>query len=92
MVSSKIVKPKFVEPKKLDWHSLPREKVLQILQTRNSGLTDSEVREKRSVFGYNEIVEEKQKSAFTIFAKQFKNVLIVILLGAILISALNEPT
>ena len=76
------------ELSKTSWHSLPREKVLQILQTRNSGLTDSEVREKRSVFGYNEIVEEKQKSAFTIFAKQFKNVLIVILLGAVIISAL----
>ena len=88
MASSKILKPKFVEPKKLDWHSLPREKVLQTLQTRNSGLTDSEVREKRYVFGYNEIVEEKQKSAFIIFAKQFSNILIVILLAATIISAL----
>ncbi len=72
MASSKGLKPKFVEPKKFDWHSLPREKVLQILQTQNSGLIDSEVKEKRSVFGYN-VVEEKQKSAFIIFAKQFKN-------------------
>ncbi len=87
MVSSKIVKPKFIEPKKLDWHSLPREEVLKILQTRNSGLTDNEVREKRSVFGYNEIVEEKQKSAIAIFAKQFTNALIVILLAATIISA-----
>ncbi len=82
------LKPKFVEPKKFDWHSLPREKVLQILQTQNSGLTDSEVKEKRSVFGYNEVVEEKQKSAFIIFAKQFKNFLIIILLVATIISAL----
>jgi len=88
MVSSKILKPKFVEPKKSDWHSLPQEKVLQILQTRDSGLTDSEVQEKRSVFGYNEIVEEKQKSPFVIFAKQFTNTLIVILLAATIISAI----
>ena len=88
MVSSKILKPKFVEQKKFDWHSLPQEKVLQILQTRGSGLTDSEVREKRSVFGFNEIVEEKQKSAFIIFAKQFTNALIVILIAATIISAI----
>ncbi len=72
MASSKGLKPKFVEPKKFDWHSLQREKVLQILQTQNSCLIDSEVKEKRSVFGYN-VVEKKQKSAFIIFAKQFKN-------------------
>ena len=88
MASSKILEPAFVEPKKFDWHSLPREKVLQILQTRDSGLTDSEAKERRSVFGYNEIVEEKQKSTFTIFAKQFKNALIVILLAATIISTL----
>jgi Ca2+-transporting ATPase len=92
MASSKVLKPAFAEPKKFDWHSLPREKVLQILQTRDSGLTERDVEERRSVFGYNEIVEEKQKSAFTIFAKQFKNALIVILLAATIISALiGEP-
>jgi Ca2+-transporting ATPase len=73
--------------KKVDWHSLSKEEVLEILRADANGLTDQEVRERLSLYGYNEITEEKRKSPLAIFAKQFKEPLIIILLAATVISA-----
>lgn len=61
-----------VDPKKIDWHTLSKEETLLILQTRINGLTDPEVKKRFSIYGHNEIVEEKQRSPTIIFAKQFK--------------------
>ncbi|MEM3083643.1 MAG: cation-translocating P-type ATPase [Nitrososphaerales archaeon] len=74
--------------RKVDWHTLSKEEVLHILESRIDGLTDTEVRERLSLYGYNEIMEEKRRSPFAIFAKQFKEPLIIILLAATAISAL----
>jgi Ca2+-transporting ATPase len=76
-----------VDPKKIDWHTLSKEETLLILQTRINGLTDPEVKKRFSIYGHNEIVEEKQRSPAIIFAKQFKEPLIIILLVATTISA-----
>jgi Ca2+-transporting ATPase len=75
------------EPRKVDWHTLSKEEVLTTLKSRDSGLADTEVRERLSLYGYNEIAEEKRRSPFIIFVKQFKEPLIIILLAATVISA-----
>jgi Ca2+-transporting ATPase len=71
----------------IDWHTLTKEEVLQKLQTEPNGLTKAEVTKRLEEYGYNRIVEEKRISPAVIFAKQFKEPLIIILLVATLISS-----
>jgi Ca2+-transporting ATPase len=51
-------------------------------------LTDEEVKRRIETYGYNELKKEEGISPFTLFVNQFKNILIIILLIAIVLSAL----
>ncbi len=62
--------------------------MLSALQTGMDGLSEDEAKRRISLYGYNEISEEKKPSPLAVFAKQFKEPLIAILLAAIAISAL----
>jgi P-type Ca2+ transporter type 2C len=71
----------------LDWHTLRKEQALQVLKTDDKqGLADKEAKDRLAAFGPNSIREEKRRSAVTIFAKQFKEPLILILIVATAIS------
>ncbi len=87
MASPKILSSGQVELSKIAWHSLSKEEVLQTLQSRTDGLTEREVKKRHSIYGYNEIIEEKKRSSAVIFAKQLTTPLIMILLAATVISA-----
>ncbi|GAB4013701.1 MAG: calcium-translocating P-type ATPase, SERCA-type [Bdellovibrio sp.] len=52
------------------------------------GLTSSEIQNRIEIFGKNVLTQEKPPSLFQVFIKQFKDLMIVILLIAALISAL----
>ncbi|MGB5089419.1 MAG: cation-translocating P-type ATPase [Nitrososphaeraceae archaeon] len=60
---------------------------IQYLQTRFEGLTDKEVNERLAIYGFNQLKEERRISKATIFTRQIKEPLIIILLIAITISA-----
>lgn len=75
------------KPEHIDWHTLTKEEVLQKLQSDTNGLTQAEVTKRLEECGYNRIVEEKRISPAVIFAKQFKEPLIIILLVATMISS-----
>jgi len=71
------------------WHSLEIESVLKQLNVNiNQGLSNNEVKLRLKKYGYNELKKEDKISPFTIFINQFKNTLIIILLVAIVLSAL----
>jgi Ca2+-transporting ATPase len=53
-----------------------------------SGLTEDEVRHRRERYGHNELRKEEKGSPLALFLSQFKNVLVVILLIATVLSAL----
>lgn len=78
---------KLEKPKKVDWHALQKDQVLQILQSAEKGLGEDEAKKRLAIYGYNEIKKAKRESAVTIFLKQFKEPLIAILLGAAIISS-----
>lgn len=71
---------------RVPWHSIPREDVLNRLNTRTEGLTDKEAKERLEKFGRNEITLEKKISPLSILIDQFKEFLIFILIGAAIIS------
>lgn len=69
------------------WHTLSVTETLNELQTNSGGLTESEAATRLLRYGPNELVALQKISPWKIFAAQFKNVLIVILLVATILSA-----
>jgi P-type Ca2+ transporter type 2C len=68
------------------WHSLSREQVFSKLKSTDKGLSSSEVSSRLRKYGANALQQAKRKSAFSIFASQFKSILVVLLIVAVLIS------
>ncbi len=68
------------------WHTLPEDEVFVTLDTGPNGLSAAEAARRLEETGPNEIQAAKRISAFEILLEQFKNILILILLGATIIS------
>lgn len=72
--------------KNINWHTVAIEEALRLTGSKPNGLSLQEVEEKRKEFGFNELVEGKKKTIGAIFLAQFKDVMILILLAAAIIS------
>ncbi|MDH5203458.1 MAG: HAD-IC family P-type ATPase, partial [Nitrospirota bacterium] len=71
------------------WHAMEVGQVLKELNTDpHSGLSSEEIRSRLEKYGYNELKKEERISPLSIFVNQFKNILIIILLIATVLSAL----
>jgi Ca2+-transporting ATPase len=71
------------------WHSMEIDQTLKELDTDpHKGLSEDEVKSRLEKYGYNELKKEEKISSITLFLNQFKNILIVILIIAIVLSAL----
>ena len=68
------------------WHTQTIEQVFTHLKSQPSGLPQAEAAERTLQYGANEIRAAKRISAWEILFDQFKNILILILLGATAIS------
>jgi Ca2+-transporting ATPase len=68
------------------WHTQGVEDVLARLGTTHEGLTSDEATRRLATYGPNELQATQQSSAWHTLAAQFKNVLILILLAATLLS------
>src|SRR3990172_3995095 len=74
---------------KANWHALEAATVLEELETdSHRGLTEDEVKRRLEKYGFNELKKEEGISPLALFVGQFKNILIVILLIATVLSAL----
>lgn len=69
-----------------EWHSLEVSQVLEKLQTSSQGLNVTEAANRLERFGFNELTGASTISPLRILFNQFKNVLILVLLGATLVS------
>ena len=74
-----------MEPNKF-WHTQTTEQAFAELNSQSTGLSQMEVIERTLQYGANEIQAAKRISAWEILLEQFKNILILILLGATAIS------
>jgi Ca2+-transporting ATPase len=68
------------------WHSLTKEETFSITGSSPVGLTNNEAEDRLVKIGPNEIQAVKRTSAWKILLEQFKNILILILLIATIIS------
>ena len=64
------------------------EEVLNRVKSRESGLTDEEVKRSREACGWNELTEGKKKSILQIFGEQYKDFLVLILIASAVISGI----
>ncbi len=71
-----------------NWHTLNVEEIYKEFDTSYDGLNEQEARKRLSIYGRNELKQEKRQSWINIFINQFKNFLIIILLVATVISFL----
>lgn len=70
-----------------DWHSLSIEETLKTLDSSpTQGLTEKTILEKRLTYGMNEIQTIAGRSGWTILLDQFKNVMLLMLIGVAIIS------
>ena len=63
---------------------------LEAQQASPKGLTDQQARARLEQYGPNKLSEGKKKSVLQIFLEQFKDLLVIILIIAALISAVSE--
>ena len=74
--------------KNKDYYNLEMDEVYRILNSDKEGLCNKEVNKRLEENGYNKIKEEKQKNILLKFLDQFKNVMIIMLLSASIISSI----
>ncbi|MCS7138959.1 MAG: HAD-IC family P-type ATPase, partial [Crenarchaeota archaeon] len=70
------------------WHAMEPEEVLKELAASRDGLSMQEACERLKKYGYNELVEKKKTGPFQIFLNQFKDIFVIMLLIAILLSVI----
>ncbi|MCZ7361970.1 MAG: cation-transporting P-type ATPase, partial [Candidatus Methanoperedens sp.] len=74
------------------WYTYSIEMIFQHLRSGYHGLMSDDVNKRLSESGFNELPEKKRISPIRIFLSQFKNYLILILIGAAIISAFTGET
>ncbi|MEH1843321.1 MAG: cation-translocating P-type ATPase [Nostoc sp.] len=69
------------------WHSLEVDKALDLLDSNvDSGLTPQEIEQRLQKYGPNELEETASRSTWEILLDQFKNIMLLMLIGVALIS------
>ncbi len=74
-----------------NWHNLETHEVLTALNSKREGLSQEEAQRRLAQFGPNELAKKRGISPWMLFLQQFKSVIIIMLLVAIILSlALGE--
>lgn len=77
-----------LDPNDSFWTQQPGQ-LLQSLDSTPQGLTSTEVKRRQQTFGLNVLAQEKRLTNLMLLLGQFKSPIILILIGATLISALT---
>lgn len=73
-----------------EWYKATEENVLKAFRTGRKGLTEQQAADIRKETGENVLQEGMRKKAWQVFLEQFKDLLVVILLAAAVISMLSD--
>ena len=64
------------------WYGLTQEEVLKRLGTNRTGLSEEEAEKRLEVYGENILKEQEEMPWWQIFLGQFKDLLVMLLIGA----------
>jgi Ca2+-transporting ATPase len=70
------------------WHGKTLEEVMSELNVTKKGLTTQEAQDRLKKYGYNELVAKKRRTALHMFLDEFKDIFILLLVAATIISAI----
>lgn len=73
-----------------DWYQCTPEEVLSRLETARQGLTEKQIRLRSRQYGANVLNESGGKPAWKVFIEQFQDLLVIILIGAAVISMITD--
>lgn len=73
-----------------EWYQLSKEEALERLHVTNNGLSSDQVQKLQEVHGKNALKESRKKSTLTVFLEQFKDLLVIILIIAAVISMMSD--
>jgi P-type Ca2+ transporter type 2C len=76
----------------MNWYNESIESIFDHLQSSVRGLDNGEVEKKLKEFGKNSLVEKKKKPAWLLFASQFKDFMILVLMVAAVIAGIVGDT
>jgi Ca2+-transporting ATPase len=71
-----------------EWHAVETEEFMKALKATEKGLSEEEAKRRLQEFGPNELVERKRVTPLQIFLGQFKDIFVIMLLVATIISFL----
>lgn len=72
------------------WHAMSAGDVQGRLDTGPDGLTDDEVRRRRKIHGLNQLEAPKRRNPLLRFVRQFHNILLYVMTGAAVITAILQ--
>ena len=70
----------------MNWHTSPIDAILKEFQSNLDGLPDDEAAKRIQQYGPNQLQEKKKRPVWLLFAMQFKDVMILILIVAAIVS------
>ncbi len=74
------------------WHQMEIKDILEALKTSSGGLTGTDAERRLSEYGLNRLKEAKKKTPLLILLDQFKDFMILVLIGAAIISGvIGDP-
>jgi magnesium-transporting ATPase (P-type) len=76
------------KPPPTDWHTLAQSQVEKTLQTGTDGLTEAEARLRLTHYGPNRLAPPKRRGPLLRLLMQFHNILLYVMMGAAVITAL----
>jgi len=71
-----------------DWHTLSQAQVVSVLQTGTGGLTEADARLRLKQYGPNRLAPPKRRGPWLRLLLQFHNILLYVMMGAAVITAL----
>ncbi|MFH0927733.1 MAG: cation-transporting P-type ATPase [Candidatus Micrarchaeota archaeon] len=69
-----------------DWYLLPSQKAIEQLGSSTQGLSEHEAKKRLEKYGPNEFTKREGDSLITVFVRQFKSTIIMLLLAASIVS------
>ena len=73
-----------------NYYNLGIEEIEKKLNTNKEGLSDKEVNDRIEKYGFNELKEKKKESILVKFIEQFKDMMVIVLIIASIISGIID--
>ena len=74
------------EKEQNNWHSISIDETLNLLQTSEDGLTESNVQKRLKKYGTNELKSKPRRTIFQLILEELKDPMILILIFAAILS------